>query len=359
VITPGEAPTLIQYSCERCKTSFVLPPSQHELGLLGKIRAGGMAVGRTLRHRESLRSTYDGARMQLLARLDDDAYQKFVRSFKFCHECRQFVCSSCWSNSRRTCLGCFAKAGGTTVKPRPPFEPAGPDIPRPLPVAEPRTRSRLHTDASLLVMGAAILLLAVELVYVLPGMSRGGTPEDQPTEAAVVSSPSDAPTGMPTIEQTATLTPSPSPTEVATPTATPTPTNPPTPAPRVTRRPTPRPTAAPPTSLTVVCTGEGDTAVCTWKNPYTPRKSITWTMDGGMGAPIRGGTTTQATWEHVSPPNTYQVTLTVQFNTVTRQETVPVTITGPTPTPAPTSAGTVTVPPTSSPTPTGTASASP
>lgn len=130
--TAAEAPGLIQYACERCKTRFVLPPSQRHLGFGGRLKASGMAISRTLRYHEGLGSTYDGARRQMLAKMDDDAYQSFVQSFKFCHECRQFVCSECWSNSRKTCLGCFAKAAGTGTRQRPPFAPEGPPIPRPV-----------------------------------------------------------------------------------------------------------------------------------------------------------------------------------------------------------------------------------
>ena len=129
--TGQEAPALIQYACERCKTRFVLPPSRRRLGFGGRLRASGMALSRTLRFHEGLGSSYDGARRQLLAKMDDDAYQSFVQSFKFCHECRQFVCSECWSTSRKTCLGCFAKAAGTTTRQRPPFAPDGPSVPRP------------------------------------------------------------------------------------------------------------------------------------------------------------------------------------------------------------------------------------
>ncbi len=128
--TAAEAPALIQYACERCKTRFVLPPSSRRLGFGGRLKATGMAISRTARFHEGLGTSYDGARRQLLAKMDDDAYQSFVQSFKFCHECRQFVCSECWSNSRKTCLGCFAKAAGTTNRQRPPFAPEGPPIPR-------------------------------------------------------------------------------------------------------------------------------------------------------------------------------------------------------------------------------------
>jgi len=106
------APALIKYGCERCRTTFVLQPSRRRLGFGGRIRASGMALGRTLRLHEGLGSTYDGARRHLLARMDDDAYQSFDQSHKFCRECRQFVCSACWSYSRKTCLGCFATAAG-------------------------------------------------------------------------------------------------------------------------------------------------------------------------------------------------------------------------------------------------------
>ena len=280
--TAQEAPALIQYACERCKTRFVLPPSRRRLGFSGRMRAVGMALSRTVRFHEGLGSTYDGARRQLLAKMDDDAYQSFVQSFKFCHECRQFVCSECWSNSRKTCLGCFAKAAGTTVRQRPPFAPEGPPIPRPVAAAVPASRRRrLRTDASLLVMGLAVLLLAVELVVILPGINHNGapnptqgdfgagtatdTPSAQPTDV-----PTDVPTATPVIAPTASPTASPSPS----PSTTPAPTAPPKP------RVTPAPPKPFPTSLSIRCTGGVGKITCTWNN-YDSRGKIAWLFDGG------------------------------------------------------------------------------
>jgi hypothetical protein len=303
VSTAQEAPALIQYACERCKTRFVLPPSRRRLGWSGRFKAAAMALGRTLRQREGLRSTYDGARRQLLAKLDDDAYQQFVQSFKFCHECRQFVCSECWSNSRRTCLGCFAKAAGNAVKPRPPFAPEGPEIPRPDAVPVARVKSgRLRTDASLLVMGAAILLLAVELVYWLPGVSHGESLDNQPTDMANLPTASGPATievtPVPTDTPEPTPTPTPTPTQTATPTPTPTPTATPTPTPAPTPKPTPKPGYGISVSCktgsatgTIVCTASWDKRLKVssvrwdWTNDYNEAKYVVAnpaTIDSGL-----------------------------------------------------------------------------
>ncbi len=174
--TSQEAPALIQYACERCKTRFVLPPSSRKLSIAGKLRAFSIGVGRTFRHHEGLGASYESSRRQLLAKMDDEAYQAFVQSFRFCHECRQFVCNECWSTSRRSCLTCVAKAMTGTVRPRPPFAPAGPEIPRPVVAAVVPRRGRLRRDAALAALAVAIVLLSVEGGYLLiasgtPGMS--------------------------------------------------------------------------------------------------------------------------------------------------------------------------------------------
>ena len=113
-----EAPALIQYACERCKTRFVLPPSSRGLSFAGKLRAFSMSVGRSVKLHEGLGAGYDTARRQLLAKMDDEAYQSFVQSFRFCHECRQFVCNECWSAARRSCLTCVAKSMTVVVPPK-------------------------------------------------------------------------------------------------------------------------------------------------------------------------------------------------------------------------------------------------
>ena len=158
----SEAPALIQYACERCKTRFVLPASSRKLGLGGKFRAMSSGVGRTVRHHEGLGGAYDTAKRQLLAKMDDEAYQAFVQSFRFCHECRQFVCNECWSTSRRSCLTCVAKSMAGEVRPRPPFAPAGPEIPRPVAVARPARNRKLRRDATIAALVIAVALLGVE-----------------------------------------------------------------------------------------------------------------------------------------------------------------------------------------------------
>jgi hypothetical protein len=252
-----EAPALIQYACERCKTRFVLPPSSRKLSPIGRIKATLTAIGRTIRYHEGYSVTYDGVRRQMLAKMDDDAYQSFVQSFKFCHECRQFVCSECWSNSRKTCLGCFAKAAGTSAKQKPPYAPEGPAVPRPVPAfVTARRKRRVSTQAS---TAAA-------------GVTQTGTPE-----ATATADETPVPGETPTPTATPTPTPTPTPTETPTPTPTPTP-RPPTPRPPTpTPFPTPKITCAP-TSFTVPSTG---TVNCTWTN-YVAGVSTQWYWQNGL-----------------------------------------------------------------------------
>jgi hypothetical protein len=241
--TSQEAPALIQYACERCKTRFVLPPSRRKLSIAGKFRSLSIGLSRAFRYHEGLGSSYDTARRQMLAKMDDEAYQSFVQSFRFCHECRQFVCNECWSTSRRSCLTCVAKSMTGTARPRPPFAPTGPEIPRPaLAAAVPTRRGRVRRDAALVGLGLAIVLLAVEGGVLLGFGSSGPTP---PTIGAT-EAPSGTPTGTPS------AAPSDAPIVTAVPSATPTALPSPTPSASPsasalatavpTAKPTPKPT---------------------------------------------------------------------------------------------------------------------
>jgi hypothetical protein len=292
--TSQEAPALIQYACERCKTRFVLPPSRRKLSLGGKLRSLSMGLNRTFRYHEGLGSSYDTARRQLLAKMDDEAYQSFVQSFRFCHECRQFVCNECWSTSRRSCLTCVAKSMTGTARPRPPFAPTGPEIPRPVAAAAlPSRRGRVRRDAALVALGLAVVLVGLEGGSLLM-QSPGPTAQT----IYVTEAPSVTPSGTPvaTILATATplATPSVSPTAVPIPTAPPTPivtvtpsptavvagTPTPKPTPKPTAKPTPVPTPIPvPTPLpepVIRCSGA---VSCTW-NHWDFADSVTWYVVG-------------------------------------------------------------------------------
>ena len=319
--TSQEAPALIQYACERCKTRFVLPPSSRELNIGGRIRAFSTGLGRTLRYHEGLGTSYDTARRQLLAKMDDEAYQSFVQSFRFCHECRQFVCNECWSTSRRSCLTCVAKAMTGTVRPRPPFAPAGPEIPRPVVAAGPERSRRLRRDLGLVALATALILVALEVgaLFASATASRP-TPETgvvaaTPSPSQAVASPSQMPLATPTASPSATPTaspsasasPSPSATPTPTLTTTPTPTTTPTraPTPRPTPRPTPTPAPTPaPTPVpklptpTISCANDGSgNYMCTWTNSgaFSGYAGVTasWYINGGeVGYPFPSGTVT-------------------------------------------------------------------
>ena len=283
-----EAPSLIQYSCERCKTRFVLPPSSRKLGIGGRLRAFSTGVARAFRMHESIGESYEAARRQRLAKMDDEAYQAFVQSFRFCHECRQFVCNDCWSASRRSCLTCADKAMTSLPKARPPFAPTGPDIPRPIVATAPPRKGHLRRDIALLALTLCIVLVAIEGGVLLLNATTGGvaavpTPNFTPivvssASATPTATPAPTPTPVPTPTVAPVLTPSPSPSPSATPTptATATPTPAPTPVPTVRRTATP--TLPPLTSVKIACTATpgGGTAF-----PYTLKCSETSTRLAG------------------------------------------------------------------------------
>jgi hypothetical protein len=264
VSTSQESPDLIQYACERCKTRFVLPPSSRSLSIVGKARAFGTGVGRTLRYRERFGAGYKAAQRSLLAKMDDKACRSFVQSFRFCHECRQFVCNECWSDSRRSCLTCVAKAMTGAARPRPPFAPVGPDTPRPALAAGPGRSLRVRRDVALVALAIGLILVAVEVGVLFAYVGA-------PTLTTVEATPSPSATAQASPSETPTATPTPTPT--ASPTASPTPTA------------TPVPVLAVPV---ISCVGgAGSSVTCTWVN-YTSysdlvTKEIT---DNGVPQPV-------------------------------------------------------------------------
>jgi hypothetical protein len=269
-----EAPALIQYACERCKTRFVLPPSSRGLSIAGKLRAFSISVGRSVKLHEGLGAGYDTARRQLLAKMDDEAYQSFVQSFRFCHECRQFVCNECWSTSRRSCLTCVAKSMTGTARPRPPFAPTGPEIPRPVVAAVAPRRGRLRRDFALVAAAIAIVLVSIEGGVLLVGAASGNpsaTPANNGIAAAGTPTASPSPSPMPTDSPAPTDSPSPSPSLI--------PSLAPTPA--VTVAPPPKPTAVPALNKpTFTCTLSGGTATCTTSATYYAGDKVTWSIEG-------------------------------------------------------------------------------
>jgi hypothetical protein len=298
--TSQEAPALIQYACERCKTRFVLPPSSRHLSITGKMRAFSTGLGRLFRFHEGLGAGYDTARRQLLAKMDDEAYQSFVQSFRFCHECRQFVCNECWSNSRRSCLTCVAKSMTGTARPRPPFAPAGPDIPRPIVSSVPLRRGRLRRDVTLVALAVAIVMLALEGGVLLAAVAGpAGTTQSPSASATPIPSATPIATAVPTAIATESPIPtaSPSPIPSATVSATQTPTPAPTAVPVVTPVPTAAPTVAPtpaptdPPAPQISCDKSvftpDQTVFCTWGNQWAGAVSETWSLSGKYGVAVQ------------------------------------------------------------------------
>jgi hypothetical protein len=129
----------VRYSCERCKVESVLPPTGLALEPGGFLHAVLVTIGRSIRPPETGRPTFAEVRAQMMSKLDEDAYQAFTSRFRFCHECRRFVCPKCWNRSWSSCKSCVARA----MKHMSP------------------TRRRLRLGLSLAFIAGSILLIAV------------------------------------------------------------------------------------------------------------------------------------------------------------------------------------------------------
>jgi hypothetical protein len=333
--TSQEAPALIQYACERCKTRFVLPPSSRQLSIPGKFRAFSMGLGRFFRYHEGVGAGYDTARRQLLDKMDDEAYQSFVQSFRFCHECRQFVCNECWSTSRRSCLTCVAKSMTGTVRPRPPFAPTGPEIPRPVVAAVVPRRGRVRRDVGLVALAIAIVLLSVEGGYVLIAATSGPGPTPAkiyvtpPTSASPSHVASATLTATPKVTVSPSPTASPSPTRSASPTATATGSHKVTPAPTtapvitapplLTASPVITPVPPAPPAPSISCSPlTGLTAAspvnCTWDNAssWPGSTTVTWVLYGPLGHNFVAPPYNSTTWAAQGGPGAYSVKMSAQ-----------------------------------------------
>jgi hypothetical protein len=98
----------IRYACERCKSERVLV-TPRSLGPRAWVRARLLTVARSLRLDDSTPSSFAEIRAEMLVKAEDDAFRSFTGHFRFCHECRRFVCSGCWSRSREKCKSCLAR----------------------------------------------------------------------------------------------------------------------------------------------------------------------------------------------------------------------------------------------------------
>jgi hypothetical protein len=98
----------IRYACERCKTERVLA-TPRSLRPRAWVRACLLTIARSLRLDDGTPSSFAEIRAEMLVRAEDDAFRSFASHFRFCHECRRFVCPGCWSRSREKCKSCLAR----------------------------------------------------------------------------------------------------------------------------------------------------------------------------------------------------------------------------------------------------------
>ena len=195
---------LVQYVCERCHTRFVLALSGRKLSPSNKVRAGLEAARHTVLRRDgSYAENLTEATRRIGQVIADAEYERFRRSFNFCHNCRQFVCSDCWNDTQRQCLTCAPRKAVRAAGPRaakgpvaPSLDPDGPQITRPLagglvtatagvaiagvPEARPRARSRWPGRTTVALAG---LVIAARWWPTSPPRRRprGRSPSTRPT----------------------------------------------------------------------------------------------------------------------------------------------------------------------------------
>jgi hypothetical protein len=320
---------LVQYVCERCHTRFVLALSGRKLSPSNQVRAGLEAARHTVLRRDASYAENLTEATRRIGQVNADAeYERFRRSFNFCHNCRQFVCSDCWNDTQRQCLTCAPRKAVRAAGPRaakgpvaPSLDPDGPQISRPLasglvtatagvaiagvPDARPRARSRWPGRTTVALAGLVLLLVVANLASsqtvkgplavnaadsptataTLVAIGPTATPGSGVTATPFVT-PSPAPDGTldPRVGTVDMSTPTPPPTAAPTPrptaAPTPAPTPPPTPRPTKTPKPTPTPTpkpSAPPATFT--CTPTAGFINCT-ADDTTASDTYTWQIEG-------------------------------------------------------------------------------
>lgn len=287
---------LVQYVCERCHTRFVLALSGRKLSPSNEVRAALEAARNTALHRDgSYAQNLTEATRRIGQVIADAEYERFRRSFNFCHNCRQFVCSDCWNDTQRQCLTCAPRKAIRAAGPRaakgpvaPSLDPDGPQIVRPLagglvmaaaggmaiagvPDAGSRTRSRWPGHTTVALASLVILLLVANIAssQTAKGPLAVNAADSPSATATVIAfgptatprsgvTPSPAPDGTidPRVSTVDMSTPHPTATPTPRVTAHPTPVPTPPPTPRPTTKPTPKPTpkpTAPPLYATASC----------------------------------------------------------------------------------------------------------
>jgi len=276
--------------------------------------------------------------------LADAEYERFRRSFNFCHACRQFVCSDCWNDTQRQCLTCAPRKATRAAGPRaakgpvaPTLEPDGPEIARPVAGVGPagagavasaatlptgqapgdsggvRRRSRWPARTTMALASLVLVLVVIDLASsqsgsgplaahaadtATPTASLVAVVSSGPTSPPATEAPTPtllaSPTGTPmpgysldprvsivdTSTPEPTATPTPAPTAAPTPKPTPAPTPAPTPRPTRTPKPTPTPTL-PPIFVAITCSSPSSGEIsCTSTANPSAGVHYAWSIDG-------------------------------------------------------------------------------
>jgi len=333
---------LVQYVCERCHTRFVLALSGRKLSPSNQVRAALEAARHTVLRRDgSYAENLTESTRRIGQVIADAEYERFRRSFNFCHNCRQFVCSDCWNDTQRQCLTCAPRKAVRAAGPRaakgpvaPSLDPDGPQINRPLagglvtaaagvavagvPEARLRSRSRWPGRTTVALAGLVVLLVVANIAS--SQTAKGPlavNAADSPTATATLialgptatprATPSPAPDGTldPRIGTVDMSTPTPAPTAAPTPRPTPAPTAaptpPPTPRPTKTPKPTTKPTPPPPLAAFGSCSplsyNVGDALQCSVAAGSSSGTGISyhWFVNG-----TAAGTGLHPTWTFTS-----------------------------------------------------------
>jgi hypothetical protein len=210
-------------------------------------------------------------------------------------------------------LTCVAKSMTGTARPRPPFAPTGPEIPRPVVAAVTPRKGRLRRDLALVAAAIAIVLVSIE-AGVLVVNAASGNPSATPTNNSIAVA--GTPTASPSLSPTPTDSPAPtdSPTPLPTFSASPSPSPSLSPTPAVTVAPPPAPTpVAALMKPTISCIYSGTKATCHVSNGATYWKTdhLYWNFgDGGWVTTTKN--VRSASWTYPDNTTYHFITLTVR-----------------------------------------------
>ena len=137
---------LTRLFCERCGSAHSLETGNgHRLPGIDALPIVARGLRNFILSNDSIGDAIAQAREERAGTLSNRQLEAFERAFRFCMECRQYVCGDCWNDTRGRCATCAPFPQAVVVPPVlevlvpavPPDQPPEPDTPELAPVELP------------------------------------------------------------------------------------------------------------------------------------------------------------------------------------------------------------------------------